>query len=74
MFIFALRKLGLFDVFWLATKLFFATEANFSLHRSKIGAGGVAGSSILSFQIADGQRVRSLLEWVAHLVRELLVF
>ena len=34
-------KLGLFDIFWLATKLFFATEnaesteARFSLHRIK---------------------------------------
>jgi hypothetical protein len=35
MFIFAFRKLGSFFIFWLATKAFFATEANFSLHRIK---------------------------------------
>jgi hypothetical protein len=34
--------LGLFDIFWLATKHLFATEANFSLHRIKnqVGWGG----------------------------------
>ncbi len=32
------------------------------------------GSDLLSFQMADGQRVRSLLEGAAHLVRKLLVF
>jgi hypothetical protein len=39
---FALRKLGSFAIFWLATKHFFATEANFSLHRIKnqVGWGG----------------------------------
>ena len=36
--------------------------------------GRQAGSSILSFQRADEQGVRSLVEGVAHLVRELLVF
>jgi hypothetical protein len=42
MFIFVLRKLGSFYIFWLATKAFFATEANFSLHRIKnqVGWGG----------------------------------
>jgi len=42
MFIFAFRKLALFDIFWLAAKHFFATEANFSLHRIKnqVGWGG----------------------------------
>jgi hypothetical protein len=34
--------LGSFFIFWLATKHFFATEANFSLHRIKnqVGWGG----------------------------------
>jgi hypothetical protein len=34
--------LGSFFIFWLATKRFFATEANFSLHRIKnqVGWGG----------------------------------
>jgi hypothetical protein len=62
MFIFALRKLVLFDIFWLATKAFFATEwfdwahhlgtegteANFSLHRikNKVGFSGRGGTGL----------------------------
>jgi hypothetical protein len=59
MFIFVLRKLVLFYIFWLATKHFFATEsteANFSLHRIK--------------ERADGLRVRSLLKGVADLIEK----
>jgi hypothetical protein len=41
MFIFDFRKLGLFCIFWLATKHFFATDANFSLHRIKNQVGRV---------------------------------
>jgi hypothetical protein len=33
--------LGSFYIFWLGTKLFFATEANFSLHRIKNQVGRV---------------------------------
>jgi hypothetical protein len=33
MFIFSIRKLVLFFIFWLGTKYSFATEANFILHR-----------------------------------------
>jgi hypothetical protein len=77
MFIFALRKLGLFFIFWLATKLFFATEANFSLHRIKnqVGWGGRVFAALrglgnlLSFQMADGKRVRSMLAEGARLLR-----
>ncbi len=63
MFVLASIKLGSFYIFWLATKLFFATEANFSLHRIK----NKMGFKFSKSGRADGWRVRSLVEGGARL-------
>jgi len=54
MFICALRKLGSFYIFWLVTKLFFATEANFSLHRIKNQGGW--GGRVFDIEFSNGGR------------------
>ncbi len=54
MFIFVFRKLGSFYIFWLATKAFFATEANFSLHRIKNQVGW--GGRVFDIEFSNGGR------------------
>jgi hypothetical protein len=57
MLIFAFRKLGSFCIFWLATKLLFATEANFSLHRIKNQVGWGGRVFDIGFVLAEAEKV-----------------
>jgi threonine/homoserine/homoserine lactone efflux protein len=56
-YVFDFKQLGLFYIFWLATKAFFATEHTENTDRHER----------FFKERADGQRVRSLLEGVALL-------
>jgi hypothetical protein len=47
--------LGSFFIFWLATQHFFATEANFSLHRIKNQVGW--GGRVFDIEFSNGGRM-----------------